>query len=96
MNETALMREGTKVAAILRENGHVKDAEALELELAVQSNLKLQLEAAERIETMCHIKSLGDKNIKTMAWTAWLGNLGRLRRATSQTIKKLSREIAGA
>ncbi len=96
MNETALMREGNNVAAILRENGYVKDAEALERELAVQLDVRDQLEAAEKIEAMCQVKSLGDKNIRDMEWTVWLGNLGRLRRATNQTIKKLRKEIESA
>ena len=89
MNESALLQAGKRVAGILRENGFVADAEALESALAVTGEVELQIQAAEHIKNMCHIKWLGDTNIKTHTWPAWLKELNRLHKAANKTIKKL-------
>ncbi|MBX2821548.1 MAG: hypothetical protein KTR29_17760 [Rhodothermaceae bacterium] len=91
MQETAVEREGRYIVSILRENGFERDAESLGAELGKLTDPLLALSALETIISMCHVKWLGDKNIKTVSdYTEWWGSLGRLSKAASKAKRKIS------
>ena len=90
MTESAVEREGKKVISVLLENGHLRDAQLLAAKLDQLSDPHHSFDALESIISMCHVRWLGDKNIKTLkSHREWLANLNRLSKAASKAKNRI-------
>jgi len=58
------------------------------LEHAVTGSLEIRRAALERIEGLCHIKALGDLNVKMASGNDWLHLLSTLRSAARAALER--------
>jgi hypothetical protein len=89
MGIEAVKIKAKEVSTILMENGHhtvnqllLGYLESLEESQKLKSSL-------ENIGDLCHIKALGDLNIKTISHSEWTKHVEKLYQKVNQTLKQL-------
>lgn len=91
MGIEAVKIKSKEISTILSENGHHAVNQLLLSYLENLEESQMVKSSLENIKGLCHIKALGDLNIKTISQSEWFKHVETLYQKVNRTLKQLNR-----